>query len=682
MGDCFENIVKSSFIFDLKRRTGFLEHFCLNIAFGVAYLSVLITALCLLRLFNVISVSLIVVIHCLFWVRQKITREKISTLYEKLVKVTSGIHIDTSFTNLLVTLLMGLLIFLAFYTRLISILGIYTQCQDDPKLHVLFTQLIIEHGGYVLTYAPYNPQFINYPSLGFHGFIAFFGVLSPLPLSETLVIVTMTFNALLVVFTYVLANRLFNNRWIGLFSALILGFLTDKPFGFFWGGNNFIVGLVMALTAIFIYSMDYGESNSINVKKVLIYGLLIGGSFHFHIVLPFFCLTGMFAWFLSARKIKDFYSKLRIRSKTLLLTGIISSLVASFSLLVCFLEVMYKFFHFSFFPMGFEGDLRDLDLEWTLEWSNVLPRNVILNPLANASYIGQVISRWFGDSTKSLLTFGLLLAFCYIILNHFTKRKIPFKKEGLSCSIIWCILLLLLHETNPNGLIPVYAPFSILIQKFIHCATWPLAILSAWVLFCVVDSIVVIFTKFYLTLKNLDDIGSIDMKLLPAIYGLLLIILISCSFFLFQWSNIAMQEATFRTRRLSEAMNLDSPLTANDYRLMLWIKQNTPSSIIVLVNPADAGQYIPIIAKRICVFPYSENSEGSPSYLATIEALTKDPDNSTALQYMKAYGVTHVYVGSKNILERRGFNSSLFALSNHFNLIKRVGDCMLFAVIY
>lgn len=686
MGECLEEILQSSFIDCLKRKMDFLEHFCLDLALGVAYLSALISILGLLRLFNVVSVGLIVVIHLFFWARRRRTRERIAQLYNKIRRAAFGISINMPLTNLLTAPSMVLLIFAAFSLRFVSILGVYAQCQDDPKLHALLTQLIIENKGYFLTYMPYSSQFNDQPSLGFHGITAFFVLLFPLPTTEMLLILTMTFNALLVLFTYFLANRMFNNRWIAFFSALILGFLTDKPSGFWWGANNFIVGLVMAITVICIYCMDEGKLDHTMIKKAVIYGLLIGGSINFHVVLLFFCLTGILAWCISSKRVKYLYSELPIRLKTSLLVGIISGAVAFFSLFTYSLNVLYKFFQISFFPMGFEESMRDVDMETILSWSNDLPKDVIFNPIANASHLNRTISSlWYGESVKFLLVFGLPLAFCYIILSRFIDRETPFRKRGAFCSIVWFTMLFLLYQINPLGLIPFRPLFSILIGKFIHSSTWPLALFSAWILFCVVDSFFVVFTNFFLNIRVLNKIKrvfKVDKKLFFLTYPSLLIILILCFLFLFQWYNIAIEEATFRTQRLSEVMSVDSPLTTNDYRLMLWIRDNTSLDIILLVNPADAGQYIPIIAKRVCVLPYTTNSEQSKSYLTVIEALTKDPDNSTALRIMEEYQITHLFIGSKNILGREGFNQSLFVQSKHYSLIKQVGDSVLLEVVY
>jgi len=143
-------------------------------------------------------------------------------------------------------------------------------------------------------------------------------------------------------------------------------------------------------------------------------------------------------------------------------------------------------------------------------------------------------------------------------------------------------------------------------------------------------------------------------------------------------------------------------LADDDINLQLWMKQNLDDSSVILVSWGDAGQYIPVIAEKEAIFEFAGDLDSCPltrehsqKYRDLLKLLEISPDNPIALELLRYFNITHVYVGAKestrlnspstskvNFPEYTVLNASLLNSARHYKLTYRMGSAWLFEVVY
>jgi hypothetical protein len=119
---------------------------------------------------------------------------------------------------------------------------------------------------------------------------------------------------------------------------------------------------------------------------------------------------------------------------------------------------------------------------------------------------------------------------------------------------------------------------------------------------------------------------------------------------------------------------------------MLWIKENLAKNATILVDNYQAGTFIPSLANRKVIYPGDFDSVYSASYQELQTILEQNILNATAMNLMKHFNITDVYVGSGvsafDSWEHR-WNPELF-LENpeNFELVKNFSNAYLFQVNY
>jgi hypothetical protein len=124
--------------------------------------------------------------------------------------------------------------------------------------------------------------------------------------------------------------------------------------------------------------------------------------------------------------------------------------------------------------------------------------------------------------------------------------------------------------------------------------------------------------------------------------------------------------------------------TEQDLQLMLWIKENLANNATILVNNYQSGTFIPSLANRKAIYP-AVGSSDSVSYQELETLLDKKSLNATAMDLMKHFNITDVYVGSGvssfNNSEYQ-WNPALFLDNPNFKLVKNFGNAYLFQFDY
>jgi hypothetical protein len=123
--------------------------------------------------------------------------------------------------------------------------------------------------------------------------------------------------------------------------------------------------------------------------------------------------------------------------------------------------------------------------------------------------------------------------------------------------------------------------------------------------------------------------------------------------------------------------NIFSILSLDDKFLMSWISNNTTENVKILINPNEPGSFIPILADRVVVYPFTATRR-SESYRQLVNLINNGIINETTYQLAQQHNVTHVYISEASMFLRDKWDPSLFNLSSNFSLEKRIGSAYFF----
>jgi hypothetical protein len=135
---------------------------------------------------------------------------------------------------------------------------------------------------------------------------------------------------------------------------------------------------------------------------------------------------------------------------------------------------------------------------------------------------------------------------------------------------------------------------------------------------------------------------------------------------------------------LTGAYGLYAISTEGDYDLMHWMKANLTSDAVILVNPNDAGLFIPAISHNRIIFPWAGSSY-TRSYQTLVNLTLDHVLNDTAYQLMQKYNITHVFVGAAATGWWAGdfrWDPYLFLGNPNFKLTENSGNAYLFQFNY
>jgi hypothetical protein len=124
--------------------------------------------------------------------------------------------------------------------------------------------------------------------------------------------------------------------------------------------------------------------------------------------------------------------------------------------------------------------------------------------------------------------------------------------------------------------------------------------------------------------------------------------------------------------------------TEQDLQLMLWIKENLAKNATILVNNYQSGTFIPSLANRKVIYTVGGSSD-SVSYQELETLLEKNGLTATAMDLMKHFNITDIYVGSGVSASddwEHQWNPELFLGNPNFELVKNFGNAYLFQFNY
>ena len=617
----------------------------MRITIGSIVLIVLVLLLTLFGfLFNTISAFVFLIsvigIRVIFLVR---TKE-----YVKILDKLSLIQINTesiqSWKKYSFEIMFSTIFILIMISRLIPLVGLYVPPGDDPKFHALITLLIVENNGIPSTWQPFINSSLSY-MIGFHAINAYFVHLFFTPAHTSVMITTNIYSSLITISTYYFVKRVYKNREIALSVAFVLGMLTFMPIHFFsWGGNSAILGYYLALTAVgFLYD-KFIQQESFNINHVLIGVLLSMGAFYAHylssLLLLVFILPPLLYKAFQKRLFRNIISVFVTVCLGFLLTlplSIRAFLVASEPKKQEFLQSVYIPYWWNralFVKIEYFASFEGLSIIWT-----------------NASWI-------FGDIT--ILFFGIGLI--YILAKSALKQ---IEKEHWYV-IIWLVILGIFSINDPEGSFFIQFPFwyNFIPDRTFYTATFPISCIAGYGVYKVLSDI-----------PRIKPLASFRRRELPWILGFIIIIIMITPQIV--WN----VDHAIRFRKFSA-------VSADDYSAMIWIKENTDENATFYAGDffgADAGQWIPILAHRRVISPYTNHFEEYVTTefwndMQTLNALLlSNPCSQETIELLVKYEIDYIYIGAKIIHDRAQPSPSLFN-SPHYTPVYQENEVYIFQV--
>ena len=510
----------------------------------------------------------------------------------------------------------------------------------DESVHSLKVQVILENGQIPLTLQPYLPEGIIYPAAS-QVLCAYAVQMLNLAVPSSVFYVTLLFKAFSVFGAYFLGKEIDSRREFALSLCFVFTFVSSWPLYIVWGSNPFVMGFPLFLVNLgLLFRLARVGKNSLG--ELVAVGLLFGynGSL---IVSYIQTLTLMvfiiFLYWLT-------------RSRTLGQRKLCEFLLIIASAILVLSPIFYRFFAFYPYPghniglpedfLGYQATRLPFTATQALEWAfeNLSPY-FMLRCLILSMFVGLVFLLWKTKGyvdVKAVIAFSLTLSFSCALLSFFSYflpsdlEVISWSHQGILIIISINILLALLYVKLKKAFHNIKSEriYAFLGKSFSR------SILIFWLIILLLN--------------------------MPFIYHRL-----------------------FRDPQvLLGTYQLFSITTDNDYRLMAWIKENTPSNAVILVSPYESGLFIPAISNRKIVFPYTA-TQFSSSYQKLVEMIINNVLNQTAYEYMQKFGITHVFIG-ENVaywwFEQRKWNPLLFLGNPNFRLVESFGRAYWFEFNY
>jgi hypothetical protein len=197
----------------------------------------------------------------------------------------------------------GLLTFIALGLRIADAQGLEVPLFGDSLHHTMITSLILGNGMLPESYQPYVPVETFTYHFGFHTLGAVFAYLTGTAAPYAVLLLGQVMIALTVPLAYLLNTELFRSRLVGLFAALLTGFVSLMPaFYVNWGRYTQLAGQLLLLVAL-VFLVRLAREGSRRDDFVLL-AVCVGGLVVVHYrILIFFGLFALplGAWIL-ARK--------------------------------------------------------------------------------------------------------------------------------------------------------------------------------------------------------------------------------------------------------------------------------------------------------------------------------------------------------------------------------------------
>lgn len=636
-------LIGRPFIFFLKRRLRFFEelNFVQELVFDVYLGAILLYVIALipLHLFNTLTIFAVLSFAVAFTSIQIIQMLKSK---DSLTNLLLSVKKDWLEQCAVLALFMVPLVVQA---APLSVLVFGTV--HDTSLFALFTQLILENNQIPATHLPYIPAAIVYPQ-GTAVIFAFATMILRVTPPLAVFHVTALFNAMIILAAYHFGKSLDRRKHAGLSFAFLFAFMSMWPLHLTWGLNAFVVGaplFVLVTTFMGHYSHFENASKSDRILFYTVLGLLVGYMGAIHISLLLILILGLIIFIaVKFRNYRDIWRELK---KTIIVLVISGILIAPF---------LYRFISY-----------------YNLPGQNIgLPTDIVSSTGSSALPLTDPHLNW--ETIKSFLSTMPL---------QYNLSPYPLTR-AMTIILLICAPLLIalqtLKEKQRNK--SVLVGLTLVIASIVFLLMEPIGLLATMSLracFILYISLIMLLGSFNISLWAW--LTSRVFRPKTAKTFALAIVVFASLYAPFIYYRLAEDPAA-----LTRQYSLFAITTEDDYNLMLWIRDNLQQNATILVNPFEAGLFIPALSQRKIIYPFSAYHL-SASYAETNFMIAEGNLDTKVYNYLKENNITHIYVGSKAsaVLEVLGnreaiskWDPYLFLGNPNFKLARRVGDAYLF----
>jgi len=588
---------------------------------------------------------------------------------------------------------LGTLIGISLTVRFAAITGLYAFSEADIMTHSFITSSIINQHALSL----YSPYGFASSSIGFETVAAFFSFITGIPAEQSVTITTQLFSVMLILATYIIAYSISKDKLVGLFSSVIL-FLAYFPMGNTWGGDPEVLGFfIFSVLIALIFMNPLGSSK---LPLVLLLGTLIAvdplglltvGAFLI-VYIPYRALAG---WTLT----KVFGC---LRQSALILVGVILVVPMSFIQILPTVLVsvygtsaddtyLWRVFDFSYGVLPGIPKALPPAASSSNSFASALPRSLIFGLPFTLGQMRSVVAMWYDRGglyvdfpppfppVYYILVLGLAFTCLVLFVSIYSKSlRIRLRKHAGSAlfALFWYLTLVLFEQANPYGVLPAVYPLSTNPDKIVALSVLPLGVIIGYWFSLSIKSI----GHEFAALRNQIHSRAKFVRKKEAALGVAVLIL--SSVFLVGGGYIAVEGGQSRAQNFIYDVHQGSLLSGDDYSLMVWMKANLSSNAVILINPADAGGFIPTVSGlKVVAFGSNEND---PLYQYILKEMLVNPNDSLMLAYMGELSVSYVYIGAVRNYTVTGeaWNPSLLLHSPYYAVYKQIGDAWLFRVSY
>lgn len=199
--------------------------------------------------------------------------------------------------EILFTTLATFLILALVFVRLWIIRPMLAPAWGDSVQHVFIVQLLLDNGGLFESWAPYAPIRSFSYHFGFHSLAFVWAKISGLSASSAVLVCGQIMNILAILVFYPLVFRLSGNRWAGLASILIAGFLTALP-GYYvnWGRYPQLCGHIILLAGLWCFDTYWKGEERRDLRILAVIFLLTLGMGLTHVRVAVIYASAAFVW--------------------------------------------------------------------------------------------------------------------------------------------------------------------------------------------------------------------------------------------------------------------------------------------------------------------------------------------------------------------------------------------------
>jgi hypothetical protein len=523
---------------------------------------------------------------------------------------------------------------------------------QDITWHTLLTYSVMRNGG-----IPFSvlEGFVLQVPVGVHTNFAFFSFISGIP-PELVAFNMLVFLGALIGLAAYLFGSIISSRKFGLYVSLIMITFSLYPSAITWGSDWLLLGLLIFFVAsslVVTFSLENLQLNRSGILSALFPGLITG--FLAATYIPLYIILIVTSILMGLLGRKDILQRLRG-------LAIIFMLGAPL-----FAVWVYRyFFVFQPNPPFIAQQAADMAYYAAIRPATLfLPIRDFLSPIVLINTVGNWLTWDFQSGWPGAFAFFPLLVSGVILLFHYLlSHKIKIFDYLFPRYIVSVILLILLWGLNgPLGLF--------------HVTSFGLGIMMTELdkIAPIMGTIFLPFIAAY-ALTTVDDFVSKKTKAharaTKTVSACVILFVVSTSVAL-----VPLTDAW-----LVSNYKIFATATESDYQLLKWMHSNIPSNSSVLVNPEDAGQYVPSIGGQKAIFVASTGIKFlTQEYKELYTHIRDQVFNLTTVKLLRDLRIDYVFMGARAFAV--GGWDAIYFLRNpwYFRLVYNVSSSYLFAVV-